>query len=96
VNARRFNAICIGMMVIVTVIAMTMVYYGPGGLAGEDRHIDLSKLSPLAADASENPFLKYNINTGLAVAVIGSFGLMTVGLVVLFQDGPMLPHRRRR
>lgn len=95
-NARRFNAICIASIVVVAILAMMMVHFGPGGIAGEERYFDLSKLSPWAADAPENPILQYTISSGLAVAVIGSFGLMTVGLVVLFQDGPVLPRRRRR
>ena len=75
-------------------MAMAMVHFGPGGHAGEERYIDLSKLSPLATDAEANPFA-HAMSTGLAIAVIGCLGLMTVGLVVLFQDGPVLPRRRR-
>lgn len=92
-NARRFNLICIVAIVVVGIVAVAMVELSPNGKAIESpKNVDLSQFSSAGANAT-NPLMPQPMSLNLALAVILDIGLMTLGLVILFQDGPV--HRTR-
>ena len=91
-SPRKFDLICIVILVAVTAVAMVLVSTSPGGSS-----VNLPKVDMGTSDIGSNTTMPFGIqpmSLNLALAIVADVSLMTLGLVILFQDGS--PGRRYR
>lgn len=93
-NERKFNLLCISAVIVVAAIAVVMVELGPEGKAIQaPGNVDLGQF--LSSESTSNPFVPQPLSLPLALAVVFDMGLMTLGLVILFSDQPLVRRRYR-